>query len=279
MGEHSLIEWTEATWNPVTGCTKVSAGCEHCYAERLAVRLRKMGNPRYMNGFRVTLHRDLVHLPLKWKRPKMVFVCSMADLFHERVPFEFIQAVFGTMAQAKWHTFQVLTKRVGRLAELASSLPWPPNIWMGTSIEDQNSVWRTSYLRQAPARIRFLSCEPLIGPIRLNLDGIHWVIVGGESGSNARPVAEEWVRSVRDQCGAMKVPFFFKQWGGERDKRGREKAVLDGELWNQWPHLDGQEGKTNSASRGHPRPLLRVEQSTLPSSTSKSNALVRCLRK
>lgn len=235
MSAHSLIEWTQSTWNPVTGCDKVSLGCLHCYAERLAKRLCKMGNPRYRNGFKVTLHPDLVDLPLKWRKPSMIFVNSMSDLYHEQVPFEFVQAIFGTMVKARRHTFQIVTKRAKRLSETVGSLPWPSNIWAGVSIEQQEYLWRVDELRKVPADIRFLSCEPLLGPLELDLEGIQWVIVGGESGPGARPMKEEWVRSIRDQCISSGVPLFFKQWGGALNKRGQEKALLDGELYKEWP--------------------------------------------
>lgn len=234
MALKSLIEWTDATWNPVTGCTKISPGCKHCYAERLSERLRAMGNPRYRNGFDVTLHPDTLDIPLRWKEPRLIFVNSMSDLFHEKVPYSFIARVFDTMCLASHHVFQILTKRASRLAELAPALPWPSNVWMGVSVESQDYVWRVALLRQVPAAIRFLSLEPLLGPItELNLDGIHWVIVGGESGPNARPMHPEWARRVRDLCQSQHVPFFFKQWGGvHRTARGR---LLDGQEWNQMP--------------------------------------------
>lgn len=234
MATSTHIEWTEYTWNPVTGCTKVSEGCRNCYAAKMAVRLKAMNNPRYKDGFNVTLHHDLIELPLKWKQPKRVFVNSMSDLFHKDVPLDFIQKVFNVMEQAHWHTFQILTKRPERLVELAPLLNWPSNVWQGVSVEDMRVVNRIDHLREVPAQVRFLSIEPLIGPINdLNLDGIHWVIVGGESGPGARPMKEEWVQSIRDQCLAQEVPFFFKQWGGVRKHlTGR---TLDGEIWDQYP--------------------------------------------
>lgn len=230
----SRIEWTEATWNPVTGCTKVSQGCKHCYAERLAKRLQRMGARRYANGFQLTLHEDLVDLPRRWKRPLMIFVNSMSDLFHERVPEEFIQRVFRTMNECPWHTFQVLTKRSARLRALASQLEWTDNIWMGVSVENERVLHRVDDLRAVPARVRFLSCEPLLGPLpNLPLEGIHWVIVGGESGPRARPMEADWVRDIRDQCRRAGVAFFFKQWGGVRkDLTGRE---LDGRTYDEMP--------------------------------------------
>ena len=235
MAEKSSIEWTQATWNPVTGCTKVSPGCKHCYAERLAARLHAMGNPRYTNGFKVTLHQDLQDLPLRWRQPRTIFVNSMSDLFHERVPLAFIQSVFTTMQEANWHTFQILTKRAERLAELAHQLSWPDNVWMGVSVERQDYVRRIDLLRTVPARIKFLSCEPLLGPLELDLNGINWVIVGGESGPGARAMKPEWARAVRDKCLVARVPFFLKQLGGARDKRGHERALLDGQLWRELP--------------------------------------------
>ena len=234
MGDKSAIEWTDATWNPVTGCTKVSPGCKHCYAERLALRLQAMENPRYRNGFAVTLHPDQLALPLRWTRPRRIFVNSMSDLFHEAVPEGFIRRVFEVMGQADWHIFQILTKRAKRLAELAARLPWPSNVWQGVSVENDRYTWRIEYLRRVPAKIRFLSLEPLIGPIpSLLLDGIHWVIVGGESGPQRRPIHAEWVRDIRERCRAADVPFFFKQWGGPTSKAGGR--LLDGRTWDEMP--------------------------------------------
>lgn len=235
MASNSSIEWTQATWNPVTGCTKVSPGCKHCYADRLAHRLKAMGNPRYVRGFEVTLHEDLIYLPLRWRQPLLIFVNSMSDLFHEVVPLDFIQSVFTTMRSAHWHTFQILTKRAERLAEIAPFLPWSQNIWMGVSIERQDYVWRIDYLRQVPAAVKFLSCEPLLGPLDLDLSAIDWVIVGGESGPGARPMNLDWARSIREQCQAVGVPFFLKQLGGVVDKHGKEHALLDGRLWREMP--------------------------------------------
>lgn len=236
MATLSTIEWTEATWNPVTGCTKISEGCRNCYAARMAKRLHAMGNPRYENEFNVTLHHDLIALPLSWKQPRRIFVNSMSDLFHKDVPFDFIKSVFDTMAKAHWHTFQILTKRSDRLLELSPQLPWAPNIWQGVSVEDANVTYRIDHLRQVPARVRFLSIEPLIGPLDgLHLEGIHWVIVGGESGPGARPMEPEWVQSIRDQCLENKVAFFFKQWGGiQKHKTGR---MLEERTWDEYPIL------------------------------------------
>jgi len=234
VASRSKIEWTEATWNPVTGCTKISQGCKNCYAERMAKRLHAMAVDRYRNGFAVTLQEDLVDLPRRWTKPRIVFVNSMSDLFHEAVPFDFIRRVFETMTSCPRHTFQVLTKRSRRLLELSSRLPWPENLWMGVSVENRNAVHRMRDLRQVPARVRFLSCEPLIGPTgRIPLRGIHWVIVGGESGPGARPMKSGWAQSILEQCNRRGIPFFFKQWGGVRKKRnGRH---LNGRTYDELP--------------------------------------------
>lgn len=236
MATQSTIEWTEMTWNPVTGCTKVSEGCRHCYAERMALRLRAMGNRRYANGFDVTLHDDLVDLPRTLRQPRLIFVNSMSDLFHEDVPEDFIARVFDTMAACPQHTFQILTKRSRRLKEMACRLPWPENVWMGVSVEDQRVLGRIDDLRGVPASVRFLSCEPLLGSLdALCLDDIGWIIVGGESGPGARPMQQEWVKSILKQCRRAKVPFFFKQWGGVRkDRTGRE---LNGRTYDELPVL------------------------------------------
>lgn len=222
------------TWNPVTGCTKVSQGCKHCYAERMATRLEAMGSERYGNGFHVTLHPDLLDVPRRWRQPRVVFVNSMSDLFHDDIPLAYIQRVFATMRDCPHHTFQVLTKRSERLAEFAPQLPWPPNVWMGVSVEDARVLGRVRDLQRVPAAVRFLSLEPLIGPLEaLPLEGIHWAIVGGESGPKARPMRREWVTSIFRQCRAARVPFFFKQWGGVRkDLTGRE---LYGRTYNEMP--------------------------------------------
>jgi protein gp37 len=240
MGDKSAIEWTDATWNPVTGCTKVSPGCKHCYAERLARRLQAMGNARYRNGFAVTLHPDQIDLPLRWREPRRIFVNSMSDLFHEAVPEAFIARVFDVMVRARWHVFQVLTKRAERLAALSPRLPWPDNVWQGVSVESTRYTSRIALLQTVPATVRFLSVEPLLGPIPvLPLDGIHWVIVGGESGPRHRPVDPTWVREIRDQCLGTRVPFFFKQWGGPTAKSGGR--ILDGRTWNGQPLLRTRE--------------------------------------
>ena len=234
MAQDSAIEWTDATWNPVTGCTKISPGCKNCYAHRMAHRLHAMGQPRYRNNFDVTLHPDLLEQPLHWAQPRKIFVNSMSDLFHPEVPAEFIQAVFDVMGQAYWHTFQILTKRSDRLAELAGQLPWHDNIWMGVSVENKDYTHRIDHLRKVRAAVRFLSVEPLLGPIpKLPLQGIDWVIVGGESGPRCRKIEPQWVRQIRDRCIALWVPFFFKQWGGTRKKQsGRE---LDCRTWDEMP--------------------------------------------
>lgn len=232
----SKIEWTEKTWNPLTGCDKISPGCLNCYAERMARRLKAMGQPNYRNGFRLTIHEHVLDVPLTWQKPAMVFVNSMSDLFHEKVPLNFIRKVFETMALARQHTFQVLTKRSKRLAEIAHQLPWPENIWMGVSVENQDYAYRIDNLSRTPAAVKFLSCEPLLGPLcDLNLAGIHWVIVGGESGPGARPMQEAWVTDIRDQCQTSGIPFFFKQWGGTNKKKTGRK--LQGRFWSQMPSI------------------------------------------
>ncbi len=230
----SKIEWTESTWNPLTGCTKISPGCKHCYAERMALRLQAMGQPNYVNGFTLALHEHVLELPLHWKTPQMIFVNSMSDLFHENVPIEFIQKVFQVMSEASWHTFQVLTKRSNQLFELDKQLSWPENVWMGVSVENKDYTFRIDQLRQTHAKTKFLSLEPLLGPLqKLNLSGINWVIVGGESGPKARPMQRSWVVNIRNQCQEAKVPFFFKQWGGTNKKKsGRD---LDGRTWDEMP--------------------------------------------
>jgi len=239
MSDQTGIEWTDATWNPVTGCTKISPGCKYCYAERLALRLKAMGSPRYTHGFSIALQPDQLTLPLRWRRPKRIFVNSMSDLFHEAVPDDYVQRVFDVMTQADWHTFQILTKRSGGLAGLAARLPWPPNVWQGVSVESAHYTSRIGDLRRVPATVRFLSVEPLLGPIpNLPLEGIHWVIVGGESGGGQRTMAPAWAREIRDQCLEAGVPFFFKQWGGRTAKSGGR--VLDDRTWDQMPSLRTQ---------------------------------------
>ncbi|MBI3184667.1 MAG: phage Gp37/Gp68 family protein [Myxococcales bacterium] len=234
MGLKSAIEWTESTWNPVTGCTKISPGCKHCYAERMAERLQAMGQENYRNGFELTLQPHMLELPLRWKKPQTIFVNSMSDLFHKDVPLQYIQRVFDVMRRASWHRFQILTKRSERLAELDAKLEWAPNIWMGVSVENEKYRSRIDDLRTTRATIKFLSLEPLLGPLRdLDLRGIDWVIVGGESGPGARPMDPEWARDLRNQCRRSKVPFFFKQWGGKNKKQAGR--VLDGRTWDEMP--------------------------------------------
>jgi protein gp37 len=234
MASNSHIEWTDATWNPVTGCTKISPGCKHCYAERLANRLKAMGQANYRNGFEVTLQPQMLALPLHWKTPKRIFVNSMSDLFHEDVPDSYIQQVFEVMAKGHWHQYQVLTKRSERVLALNKKLPWEQQIWMGVSVEYEKYARRIDDLRKTSAHVKFLSLEPLLGPLRkLNLRGIDWAIVGGESGPGARPIDPQWVTDIRDQCFQAGVPFFFKQWGGvQKKKRGR---TLEGRTWDEMP--------------------------------------------
>jgi protein gp37 len=246
MASRSAIEWTEVTWNPVTGCDRVSAGCDHCYALALAKRLKAMGSAIYQHdgdprtsgpGFRVSLHPETLNEPSMWNSPRVVFVNSMSDLFHARVPLSFIRDVFDVVADTPQHTYQVLTKRSLRLRRLADRLPWPPNLWIGVSVENASVAYRVDHLRQVPAAVRFLSCEPMLGPLSdLGLENIGWVIAGGESGPNHRPMRLEWARGLRDLCKQAGVPFFFKQWGGRTPKAaGRE---LDGVTWNEMPeHL------------------------------------------
>jgi len=234
MANRSDIEWTQSTWNPLTGCTKISPGCKNCYAERMARRLKAMGQPNYANGFKLTMHQHVLAKPLEWKTPQMIFVNSMSDLFHEDTPIDFIQHVFDVMRRAYWHTFQVLTKRSKRLLDLNQDIDWPTNVWMGVSVENSNYAFRINHLRQTHARVKFLSLEPLLGPLpNLDLNDIDWVIVGGESGPGARPIREEWVVDIRDQCLASHIPFFFKQWGGTRKKRSGR--LLRGRTWDQIP--------------------------------------------
>lgn len=236
MATKSAIEWTEATWNPVTGCTKISPGCDHCYAERLSLRLQAMGQPNYANGFALTLQPRMLELPLKWKTPQVIFVNSMSDLFHKDVPTEYIQRVFQVMREAHWHRFQVLTKRSQRLMRLSPELHWSPNIWMGVSVETKTYTYRIDHLRETGARVKFLSLEPLLGPLPdLNLEDIGWAIVGGESGPGARVMHPEWVIDIRNQCQAAGVPFFFKQWGGTNKKRSGR--TLENRTWDEMPQI------------------------------------------
>ena len=237
MAFNSSINWTESTWNPVTGCTKISAGCAHCYAERMAKRLQAMGQMNYADGFAVRMHPHMLNLPLTWKKPQTIFVNSMGDLFHAQVAESFIRKVFAVMKAAHWHRFQLLTKRAERLAKLAPDLEWPENVWMGVTVESHDTAHRIDLLRAVPAAVRFLSMEPLLGPVPgLNLDGIHWVIVGGESGPGARAMAKPWVVEIRDACLRQGVSFFFKQWGGVRKKaKGR---LLEGRTWDEMPDME-----------------------------------------
>ncbi len=238
MGDKSGIEWTDATWNPVTGCTAISAGCDHCYAETLALRLQKMGVEKYRNGFTVTLHASALEQPLRWKTPRRVFVNSMSDLFHAQVPKDFVVKIWDVMRSCSQHTFQVLTKRPERMARFTADNPAPPNVWLGTSVEDGRVQQRIDRLRECHADVRFLSCEPLIGPLpELDLTGIHWVIVGGESGVGFRPIDPAWVRDIRDQCLDTGVAFFFKQYGGRTPKAGGRE--LDGRIWDEFPRSLG----------------------------------------
>ena len=234
MALGSGIEWTESTWNPVTGCNKVSPGCKYCYAERMAERLQAMGQPNYRNGFELTLQPQMLELPLQWKKPQTIFVNSMSDLFHEDVPLAYIQRVFEVMRRAHWHRFQVLTKRSDRLAALSPKIAWSRNVWMGVSVENAEYVDRIDNLRTTDAYVKFLSLEPLLGPLpKLNLKNIDWVIVGGESGHRARPIDPTWVTDIRDQCTRAGVAFFFKQWGGKNKKKAGR--LLDGQTWDEMP--------------------------------------------
>ena len=244
MADKSTIEWTEATWNPTTGCDRISVGCDNCYALRLAKRLKAMGVAKYQldgdpktsgPGFGVQCHEDALDIPHRWKKSKLVFVNSMSDLFHPEVPFGFIERVFEVMADTPRHTFQVLTKRSKRLAEVADKLPWPKNIWMGVTVENASYAFRADHLRNTPAKVKFISAEPLLGPIEMDLTGIHWVIAGGESGKGFRPVEEDWLLALRDDCQEANVNFFFKQWGGHTPKAGGRE--LDGRFWDEMPSL------------------------------------------
>jgi protein gp37 len=248
MSDHSNIEWTDSTWNPVTGCTKISPGCKHCYAETFSERFRGVPGHPFEQGFDLKLWSERLDLPLRWKQPRTIFVNSMSDLFHERVPADFILKVFDTMQSAHWHKFQILTKRSERLRRLARSLPWPINVWMGVSVESPAYTFRIDDLREVPSAVRFLSIEPLLAEIpHLDLNGIDWVIVGGESGPKCRPMHAGWVRRIRSECRTQRVPFFFKQWGGTRKKlRGR---ILDGRTWDEMPTpKDRSHGPTLSQS-------------------------------
>ena len=246
MAEKTTIQWTDSTWNPVRGCTKISAGCAFCYAEAFAERWRGIKGHPYEQGFDLRLVPEKIEDPLRWKRPRRIFVNSMSDLYHEGVSLEFIQTVFGVMERAHWHTFQILTKRSGRMAEIASQLRWPPNVWQGVTVESAAYLDRVDDLRQVPAAVRFLSLEPLLTPIpQLPLEGIDWVIAGGESGRRHRQIEADWVRDIRDQCLLSGVAFFFKQWGGRSPKKaGRH---LDGRVWSAMPV-----GRQRQAATGAP---------------------------
>ena len=251
MATSSHIEWTEATWNPVTGCDKVSPGCAHCYAERMALRLKAMGQKNYARGFELTLQESMLDLPLRWKRPRRIFVNSMSDMFHEAVPPSFIQRAFDVMRRADWHQFQILTKRSERLLEMDADLNWPAHVWMGVSVENARWLHRVDHLRRTHAAVKFLSLEPLLGPLgSLELHGIDWVIVGGESGPGARPMETAWVLDIRDQCQRAGVAFFFKQWGGVfKSRTGRH---LNGRTWDEMP-------SRSATSRGSHRWIPLVE--------------------
>ncbi len=243
MSASSAIEWTEATWNPTTGCHKISPGCVNCYAERFAERWRGVPGHPYEQGFDIKVWQERLIMPLSWKKPRLIFVNSMSDLFLDEISEEFIFDVFSVMRQANWHQFQLLTKRPKRMLEIANKMKdWPPNVWAGVSVESQAWTWRSDILKEVPAKIRFLSCEPLLGPLKLSLEHLHWIIVGGESGIGARPMESEWVRDIREQCLKANVPFFFKQWGGvQKKKYGRE---LDGRTWDDFPkNLDTKKNK------------------------------------
>lgn len=234
MALGTSIEWTGSTWNPVTGCSKISPGCKHCYAERMANRLEAMGMQKYRNGFKVTLHPNLISEPLSWKKPRRVFVNSMSDLFHDDVPLSFIKQVFEAMNVSRQHQFQILTKRAERLAQIAQELKWTDNIWMGVTVENADYLHRIKSLKQTKATVKFLSIEPLLGPLgKFDLKGLDWIIVGGESGPYARPIEEKWVVEIRNQCMQSGTPFFFKQWGGVfKKKAGR---VLENKIWDEMP--------------------------------------------
>ena len=260
MSDNSAIEWTDATWNPVTGCTQVSPGCDHCYALTFAERFRGVPGHPYEQGFDLKLWPERLAMPLAWKRPRRIFVNSMSDLFHEAVPAEHIRRVFEVMVSADWHIFQVLTKRPRRMATLAPDLPWPPHIWAGTSVELDRYTWRANvYLREVPAAVRFVSAEPLLGPLpSLGLDHLHWLITGGESGARHRPCDPEWVRQLRDRCRAADVAFFHKQWGGRTPKASGR--LLDGRTWDELPPFEPvakDERPRRTAATAHPSMVER----------------------
>jgi protein gp37 len=269
MPDRSRIEWTEATWNPVTGCSKVSPGCAHCYAETFAERFRGVPGHPYEQGFDLRLWPERLRMPLRWSRPRMIFVNSMSDLFHEDIPEEYIRSIFAVMQRAERHTFQILTKRHERLAQLAPALEWPANVWMGVSIENRRFIKRADYLRTVPAAVRFISAEPLLGPLEgLNLTGIDWVIAGGESGHRSRPTREQWLLELRDQCIAKGVAFFFKQWGGRTPKVGGRS--LQGREWSEFPISlrQVQRDELSAVARSRDSPSRRAEQSNQPSLTN-----------
>jgi protein gp37 len=254
----SAIEWTQATWNPVTGCHKVSPGCAHCYAETFAERWRGIRGHHYEQGFDLRLWPERLDHPLRWKKPRFIFVNSMSDLFHEQIPDDYIASIFDVMARADHHIFQILTKREQRMLDLAPDLPWPPHVWMGVTIENRRFVDRADFLREVPAEVRFISAEPLLGYLEgLNLADIHWLIAGGESGPKHRPVKVDWLRYVRDLCLDAEVPFFFKQWGGIRSKSGGR--ILDGQVWNEMPEhsLDAPLAPTGPVDDDAPRSSRR----------------------
>jgi protein gp37 len=236
MSDKSAIEWTDSTWNPITGCTQVSPGCDHCYALTFAERFRGVTNHPYEQGFDLKLWPERLELPLKWKKPRRIFVNSMSDLFHKDIPDEYISQIFETMIKANWHIFQILTKRSARLASLSSKLPWAENIWAGVSVETGQYSWRVDHLRNVPAKVRFLSAEPLLGSLEnVNFEGVDWIITGGESGPRYRPCNEDWVKEIRDRCLEAKISFFHKQWGGRTPKSGGR--LLDGRTWDEMPEL------------------------------------------
>jgi protein gp37 len=268
--DHSAIEWTEATWNPTSGCTKVSPGCDRCYAERITMRFPKS----FPNGFNLTLRPDALDVPLHWRRPRLIFVNSMSDLFHADVPEDYIALVFDVMQRTPQHTYQILTKRAQRLASLASRLEWPENVWMGVSVETERYAWRVDYLRHVPAAVRFVSAEPLLAPLaNLNLDGIDWLIAGGESQSGCRASSVDWFRDLRDQCAAAGVAFFLKQLGGHPSKRGGEDAVLDGRRWLEMPRRNRAEPfkSSPSSTKGGSRSSARFASRSRSPQQNKAN--------
>jgi protein gp37 len=262
MSDRSAIEWTDATWNPVRGCNKVSPGCKHCYAETFAERFRGVPGHPFAQGFDLRLVPTALDLPRRWRSGRLVFVNSMSDLFHEEIPLAYIRRVFAVMRESPQHRFQVLTKRAERLEELSSELTFAPNIWIGVSVENADYTWRIDHLRRVPAAVRFLSIEPLLGPIsKLALDGVHWVIAGGESGRGARPMEPDWVRAIRDECVRGRVPFFFKQWGGVM--KGKAGRTLDGRTWDEMPDGEAVTASPPARTRGR-EPRTRVQLPVRP---------------